>query len=142
MSTQFIGANHFIPLAKGKKLKKFFKEKKGQLTNPGISKKDILPDSETFDRAAIDRLLALPGCVGIRIYLGLDEEFKVRLILVGVDEQGHDLIIPSTSSASFSTATSATFSTTTSPTEEEGEVVEEGLRCPPICPPPGGLESQ
>jgi len=136
MSTQFIGANHFIPLTKGKQLKKFFKEKKGQLINPGLAKKDILPDSETFDRAAIDRLLALPGCVGIRIHLGLDEEFKLRLILVGVNEKGEDLIIPSATVTTFTTMDA------TSLTTEEGEVVEEGLRCPPVCPPPtGDLES-
>jgi len=132
MSTQFLGANHFIPLEKGRKLKKFFKENKGQLINPGLSRKDILPDSETFDRGAIDRLLALPGCVGIRIHLGLDVEFKLRLILVGVGEDGGDLIIPSTTATTFTTSADASL------TAEEGEVVEEGLRCPPICPPPSG----
>lgn len=120
MSTQFIGANNLIPLSKAKQLKALFKEKKGQLINPNIPATDVIPDSETFDRAAIDRLLALPGCVGIRIYTGMDEEFKLRLILVGVNDKGEDLIIPSTTTAD-------------SIEENDGEVVEEGIRCPPYC---------
>lgn len=125
MSTAFMGANHFISLEKAKKLKNNFKEKKNQLIDPKIPSTDVIPDSETFDRVAIDRLLALPGCVGIRIYTGLDEEYKIRLILVGVNDQGEDLIIPGTNTESLTTSTIL-------PTS--GEVVEEGLRCPPVCP--------
>ena len=121
MSTSFLEASNLIALAKAKQLKNFFKAQKGQLINPKITAKDVIPDSETFNRTAIDKLLALPGCVGIRIYSGLDEEFKLHSILVGVNEKGEDLIIP----------------TTTAATEEEGgEVVEDGMRCPPNCPPP------
>ena len=119
MSTSFIGANNLIPLEKAKKLTAFFKEERDNLINPGIYSQDVIPFSETFDRRAIDQLLALDGCVGIRIYTGLDEEFKLRLILVGVNDKGQDLIIPD-------------------PTEgagtEVGLVVEEGARCPPFCP--------
>jgi hypothetical protein len=125
MSTEFMGASNLIPLSKAKKLKAIFKEKKKDLINPKITATDVIPDSETFNRSAIDRLLALPGCVGIRIYTGMDEEDKLHSILVGVNDKGEDLIIPST---------------TTSLTEEgEGEVVEDGIRCPPNCPPSSGL---
>jgi hypothetical protein len=121
MSTEFLGASNLIPLSKAKKLKANFKLKKKDLINPKITATDVIPDSETFNRTAIDQLLALPGCVGIRIYSGLDDESKLHSILVGVNEKGEDLIIPST---------------TTSLIEEgDGEVVEDGLRCPPYCPP-------
>ena len=119
MSTSFIGANHLIPLERAKKLTGFFKTEKDRLINPGLGKKDIIPFSETFDRGAIDDLLKLEGCVGIRIYTGLDEEFKLRLILVGVDKEGKDLIIPSTTEGLS--------------IEEGGLVVEDGVRCPPHC---------
>jgi len=132
MSTQFKGANHFISVEKAKKLKKLFKEKKAQLINPEIQATDVIPDSETFDRAAIDRLLALPGCVGIRIYSGLDEEDKLHSILVGVDENGNDLIIPDTTTSTL---------TATTLTEEGGLVVEDAVRCPPNCPPSSDLNS-
>lgn len=118
MSTSFIGANNFIPLSKAKQLTAFFKGQKGQLINPHLHAKDVIPYSETFDRVAIDELLGLPGCVGIRIYFGLDEEFKIRLILVGVNDKGEDLIIPSSTEDETS----------------DGKVVEEGIRCPPHCP--------
>lgn len=129
MSTEFLEANNLIPLEKAKKLKKIFKEKKGELINPKIPATDVIPDSETFNRTAIDRLLALPGCVGIRIYTGMDEEYKLRLILVGVNDKGEDLIIPSTTTASL-----------TATTLSDGEVVEDGIRCPPKCPPPSDLD--
>jgi len=125
MSTEFKQAKNVIPLSRAKQLKANFKEKKGQLINPKIPATDVIPDSETFNREAIDRLLALPGCVGIRIYYGLDEEFKLHSILVGVDEQGNDLIIPDTNTTSTTGLTAA----------GEGEVVEDGIRCPPHCPP-------
>jgi hypothetical protein len=120
MSTEFMQATNLIPLSKAKKLKAIFKEKKKDLINPKITATDVIPDSETFNRSAIDRLLALPGCVGIRIYTGMDEEDKLHSILVGVNDKGEDLIIPST---------------TASLTGEDGEVVEDAVRCPPNCPP-------
>ena len=126
MSTSFLEASNLIALSKAKQLKSFFKAQKGQLINPKISAQDVIPDSETFNRTAIDKLLALPGCVGIRIYTGLDEEFKLHSILVGVNDKGEDLIIPS--------------SVTENNAEEGGEVVEEALRCPPICPPTSKLD--
>ncbi|HYH14988.1 MAG TPA: hypothetical protein VD794_07205 [Flavisolibacter sp.] len=127
MSIAFKGANHFIPLEKAKKLKKKFKEKKGQLINPGIKVQDVIPDSETFDRAAIDRLLALPGCVGIRIYTGMDDEDKLHSILVGVNDKGEDLIIPS--------------NTVGLTAENDGVVVEDAVRCPPHCPTDSEIDS-
>lgn len=118
MSTEFLQSSNLIPLSKAKKLKENFKLKKKDLINPQIPA-DVIPDSETFNRSAIDKLLALSGCVGIRIYTGLDDEDKLHSILVGVNEKGEDLILPST----------------TESLTGEGEVVEDGLRCPPYCKP-------
>ena len=45
----------------------------------------------SFDRAAIDKILAHPECKGLRYYHGRDEEGKPNLVLVGVDAAGKDI---------------------------------------------------
>ena len=52
-------------------------------------------------------ILNQPGVVGIRNYHGLDEEGKLVLIMVGVDENQNDL--------------------------ERGVIVEKSVQCPPVC---------
>ena len=88
--------------------------------------KDLLSICETFDRAAFDQTLALPDCVKLRVYYGMDTTLKVHAIVVGVNSNDQD-ILPE-----------AGMSTTQL---EEGDVVEEGQLCPPICPPASDLNS-
>jgi len=45
----------------------------------------------SFDRAAIDKILAQPGCRRLRYYHGRDKKGKPNLILVGVDAAGKDM---------------------------------------------------
>jgi hypothetical protein len=45
----------------------------------------------TFDRGAIDKILAQSGCASLRIYYGRDENGKPNLVLVGVDKDGKDM---------------------------------------------------
>ena len=45
-----------------------------------------------FGKAAIQTLLNQDGCVGIRIYLGLNKDEILKFVLVGVDEDENDLI--------------------------------------------------
>ncbi|RZK13250.1 MAG: hypothetical protein EOO46_00125 [Flavobacterium sp.] len=85
----------------------------------------ILPLSETFNRAAVDALLAQTGCAGLRIYYGMDETLKVHAILVAVDELNAD-ILPSTQ---------------TSLTAVEDVIMEISQRCPDVCPPASPLNS-
>jgi hypothetical protein len=124
MSDVITNGKNLIPLERAKKLTGFYKEERGRLINPSIAKKDVIPYSETFDRSAIDLLLKLEGCVGIRIYQGLDEEFKLHSIIVGVNEKGEDLIIPDSTEGG-------------EPAEGGGFVVEDAVRCPPNCPTDG-----
>ena len=49
-----------------------FRSEKEAILAPAYQGRDILCNSETFNRAAIDRLLALDGCEGLRIYYGMD----------------------------------------------------------------------
>ncbi|MBY0435934.1 MAG: hypothetical protein K2U26_17725 [Cyclobacteriaceae bacterium] len=45
-----------------------------------------------FGREAIERLLKVPDCAGIRIYYGLNEKEESELMLVAVNEKGDNLL--------------------------------------------------
>ena len=45
----------------------------------------------SFDRGAIEKILAQSGCAHLRIYYGRDEKGKPNLVLVGVDTVGKDM---------------------------------------------------
>jgi hypothetical protein len=82
----------------------------------------ILSICESFDRSAIDTLLAETDCTKLRVYFGMDDNAKIHVIIVGVDTNDKDILPP--------------VSATTN-----GEIVETGLICPPACPPSSPLNS-
>jgi|SRR5579859_5963329 len=43
-------------------------------------------------RNIIDKILAQPGCVGMRFYYGLNEEGQKTLVYVGMDADGKDIV--------------------------------------------------
>ncbi|MCX6121107.1 MAG: hypothetical protein NTX44_05765 [Ignavibacteriales bacterium] len=45
----------------------------------------------SFDRAAIDKILAQTGCKALRIYHGKNEDGTPSLVLVGIDAAGKDM---------------------------------------------------
>jgi hypothetical protein len=45
-----------------------------------------------FFSKGITALLAQPGVFGMRIYHGLDKNGRYRMVLVGVDEKGEDIV--------------------------------------------------
>lgn len=61
----------------------------------------------SFDRAAIDKILAQPGCARLRIYQGKNEDGTPSLVLVGVDAAGKDMT--------------------------KASIMERSSGCPPIC---------
>jgi hypothetical protein len=86
--------DHFIPMMDLDLFKKDFKSQRDSVSrrNPDLS----IPISEAFNKAALLDILKDPRSVGIRIYYGVKKGGKaneIRLILVGVDEQGKDLFI-------------------------------------------------
>ena len=107
---------HFISLAAAKQMAARYAEHRETILTPPMQNKDILPLSERFERADIDSVLAQEGCAGLRIYYGMDEDLQVHAILIGVDENGED-ILPEDET-----------------TEEDSDVLERGFRCPPYCP--------
>jgi len=43
-------------------------------------------------RNIIEKILAQPGCVGMRFYYGLNEEGQKTLVYVGMDANGKDIV--------------------------------------------------
>ena len=68
-----------------------------------------------FPREVYDRLLAQPGCAGIRMYYGLDDQGKSAMVLVGVDKDGNDMV--------------------------NGELDDVHYPCPPFCDGTNALNS-
>lgn len=65
------------------------------------------PVAAMFPRNVFERLLAQPGCAGIRIYYGRNDRREHELLLVGVDGAGDDMTA--------------------------GELFDFGVPCPPYC---------
>ena len=79
-----------------------------------------------FGADRIKKLLNEPGAVGIRIYYALNEEGEKKLLLVGTDKDGRDLLPKSGVQGSAA------------PEGEDDEIMDEALPCPPYCPPEDG----
>lgn len=76
------------------------------LKNPQIPK----IHSESFQRAIIDKILAQPGCDGIRIYYAQKEDSSSTLVLIGITSSLDRL--------------------------KDGICADNPLPCPPFCKPP------
>jgi hypothetical protein len=85
--------------------------------------KNLLAKNETFNRAAIEQLLSIKDCAGMRIYYGMDDSLQCHAILVGVNESNEDIL---------------SLSVTMQSTNDE-PIFQEGQRCPDFCPPDSPL---
>ncbi|MBL7762877.1 MAG: hypothetical protein JNL23_05570 [Chitinophagaceae bacterium] len=86
--------DHFIKNERALQLISNFKSNKEALLNGkynGNSK--VLFDHETFNLRDISQLLKTKGCIGLRVNLGMDENNQVRLVLIGVDKDGKELVL-------------------------------------------------
>ena len=91
--------NHFIPEATIKVYRGAFKTEQDSLALrfPSL----LIPDAEAFNKPALLEILKDPRCVGIRIYHGVKTGGKrneIRVIIVGVDSEGKDILISGGSS--------------------------------------------
>lgn len=80
-----------------------------------------------FWAEALRALLAQPGVVGMRFYHGLDEKGAYRLVLVGVDSQGRDIV--KAEAAPRPKAKSVARSATSG----EAVILDTHWPCPPVC---------
>ena len=118
--------NNFISLAQAIAMTTTYRKNKEVILDPKYQGQDILPICETFDRSAFDALLAEADCTYIRVYLGMDEDLKLRVIAVGANSKNEDILPPAGQ-------------TKLDGGDGGGVIVEEGVRCPVICPPSSGL---
>ncbi len=107
--------SHFITRGKAKDMILLYKEMKDKILTATYLGREILASCETFERSAIVGLMAQNNCSGLRIHYGMDSDFKIHAIMVAVDDNG-DEIIP------------------IDPDESNEQIVENGTRCPTVCP--------
>lgn len=114
------GVSHFITLPDAKAMTALYRAEKENILAPAYQGQNILSICETFNRAEFDYVLSQSGCVGLRIYFGMTEELKVKVIVVGVNADDQD-ILPSSQAA---------------PTggDPATGIVEYGRPCPEHCP--------
>jgi hypothetical protein len=147
MSNGTTQTRHRIPLDQARRMARKFQDLRQNIGIPGQPVADLLPISETFSRDAFDALLAQPGCAGVRIYYGMDDQFKVHAIVMGVDASDRDIIssaaTSSTTTATTATATTETTTTGTTTTDTttttDGVIIEDARRCPPDCSTTSGF---
>jgi len=111
---------HSISLDTAIEMTTKYRDEKENILLPVHWEKNILAKSEAFERDAIQFLLDQADCQKIRVYYGMNADLKVHAILVGVNSADED-ILPQESNT------------------EDGEIVEQGLRCPTMCPPASPL---
>lgn len=119
-----LAGSHAITLHYAIQLTSHFRNNRELIISPQYKGQDILPLSETFSKSDISLLLAQEGAAGLRIYYGMDSENKLHAVLVPVDINNED-ILPGQSTAK----------------DIEGIIMQEGQRCPTICPPASPLNT-
>jgi hypothetical protein len=118
--------SNFISLPQAITMTTTYRNEKDNILAAAYQGQNILPVCETFDRASFDKLLAETDCAYIRIYLGMDKNLQIKVIAVAADSKNAD-ILPANGPAKT--------------LDGGGNIVEDGIRCPDICPPPSGLNS-
>ena len=105
--------NHKISLQESIEMTTRFRTEMQLMLKPEYPAFDILPIAETFKKSIFSDLAMEAGCVAIRCYLGMDDDNRVRLLFVGVDDDNNDILSGSE--------------------EQPAYIFEYGQRCPPIC---------
>ena len=125
--------NHSITLEQAKQMTALYRKERENILVDQFKGRDILAICETFDAAAFHFMLGQPDCKSLRIYFGMGTDLKVHAIIVGVNSKNED-ILPTVQSSASSTSS-------TTDDDDDGPINEEGLRCPPECPPPSPLNT-
>jgi len=87
------------------------------------------PICETFNKAAVQQLLANTDAAYLRIYYGMKETGLVDAILVAANEAEEDLLPPSATTVAAQNI------------QQEALILEDGFRCPQYCPPASPLNT-
>lgn len=112
-----------ISLNKGIGMTTLYRIQKNAILLPEFKNTGILPICETFSKSDVETLLAKVDCTQMRIYYGMDDEYKVHAILVAVNANDED-ILPSIQAGV---------------TVDEPYLWDDAKRCPVDCPPASPL---
>ncbi len=82
-----------------------------------------------FFAEGLRKLLEQPGVAGMRIYHGLDESGRYRMVLVGVDAEGNDIVRVSSRPRPKSQLRALMASGS-----GEAVLLDTHYPCPPFCP--------
>jgi hypothetical protein len=116
----------FISLQQAIDMTTRYRQNREAVTNPVYAGQDILSICDTLNKTAVATLLAKPGCAAIRLYYGMNEQLQVRPILVAVNANDEDML------PDIATLDS----------DDPGEdIVDDAIKCPPLCPPPSRLNT-
>lgn len=120
-STQLKARNHEITVDQAVQMINNFGTVRQTMLAREFSNPNTLPVSETFNLEAIDAIICQPTAVGFRVYMGLDAQQQVRLVLVGVDGDGKDIVQRTNENPGYRAESATTVST---------KVYETGQRWP------------
>jgi hypothetical protein len=84
--------SEFIGLTEATLMTRDFKTNREIILGTIYQNQDLLPFNETFDKDQVISMLNNSGCVGMRIYYGMDTGKKVHALLVGVDSENKDIL--------------------------------------------------
>jgi hypothetical protein len=117
--------SNFIPLQQAIDMTTLYRKEMGEILAEPFKEKNVLAICETFEKADIEKMLSKPGCEKLRVYYGMDENLSVHALLVAVNSNNEDMLTTIKSDNSTS----------------DEDVLDNALRCPPMCPPASPLNS-
>jgi hypothetical protein len=122
--------SHRIPLDEAKAMAIRYQENMDDILKPELLAKNILPISETFRKDAFLEYLSKDFVHAFRIYYGMKPDLTIHAILVGVDQDGKD-ILPDP------IVNPGPGHPNPPGDGNVGEIFEDATRCPTLCPPEG-----
>ncbi|MES2004935.1 MAG: hypothetical protein V4450_10470 [Bacteroidota bacterium] len=127
--------SHLIPLDMAVAMTTRYRANMDDILKPELVDQGILAISETFNKELFLQYLQKDTVAAFRIYYGMSEDLQIHAIIVGVDKDGHD-ILPQKSSGPGHPGHPHP------PGDgDDGEIFEDGVRCPSYCPPQSHLNT-
>ncbi|MFA8343130.1 MAG: hypothetical protein ACEPO8_09210 [Rhodothermaceae bacterium] len=85
--------NHKISLEDARRFTSGYRAEKAEFMKMGCSEHKEAKKGGFFGKEALMELLNQPGCIGMRYYYGRSDDDMKNLILVGVNEDGNDILL-------------------------------------------------
>lgn len=127
--------NHKISLEDARRFTSGYKAEKAEFMTMERREHKEARKGGFFGKDAIMELLNQPGCIGMRYYYGRSDDGMKNLILVGVNEDGND-ILPKPKRHEPSAERDERQMAVASKQIDDGEdaiICERSLPCPPFC---------